>query len=112
MLAQKFRLTKPGDFKLIFQQGQKIFTPLFVIRYQPSRLANSRFTVIVSNKISKQAVARNKIKRRLREIIRLNISQFKQNYDLIITVLAPAVQATYVDLEKAYLSALKKYKLF
>jgi len=111
MLAQKYRLSRPGDFKLIFQQGRKISTPLFLIRYQPNNLAYSRFTVIVANKISKQAVVRNKIKRRLREIIKLNFSKLKQNYDIIITAKAPAVIATYAELEKDYLLALKKYKL-
>jgi len=111
MLAQKYRLSKQSDFKLIFQQGKKIFGPFFIIRYLPNNLENSRFTVIVSNKISKKATVRNKIKRQLREIIRLNLSKFKYNNDIIITVLSAAVKEDYLNLEKNYLELLKKYKL-
>lgn len=77
MLKKQLRLAKTQDVQKVFAHGRAFFNPFFTVRFKPSNLEASRFTVVVSTKVSKKAVQRNRIKRVLREFLRLNISKFK-----------------------------------
>lgn len=61
--------------------------PLFAIKYvlNPRRKAY-RLAVVVSRKVHKSAVARNRIRRRLYEIVRQLEEDIVQPYDIVITV--------------------------
>jgi len=111
MLAKIFRLSKQSDFKNVFSNGRKVFGKVFNIRFLPNLEKSSRISVIVSNKISKKATARNLIKRRVREIIRKILPKLKQNYDIIITVLSPASSLDFHQLESEVVSGFKKSNL-
>jgi len=111
MLAQKYRLVKQSDFDLVFKNGRKAFNRLFFVRFAPNSRENCRFGVVISNKISKKAVVRNRLKRQTREIIRLNLSKFIQNIDVIINILKPSLECDYNELEQEIMGLFKKSKL-
>lgn len=111
MLSQKYRLVKQSDFSLVFKNGKKAFGRLFFIRYTPNNKENSRFSVVISNKISKKATIRNRARRQVREIIRLNLSKFKQNLDIIINILKPSLDCSYEELEMEMLKILKDNRI-
>lgn len=83
-LPKKYRLTNKSGIEKVFKKGRIINSNLFLIKSHYNQSVFSRFTIIVSSKISKKAVIRNRIKRRLREIIRLNILKIKPGHDFII----------------------------
>ena len=62
-----------------------------IVKAMDNNLSRSRVGFIVNNKIDKRATARNRIKRQLREIIRLNLFKIKGNNDIIIIV-KPAIK--------------------
>lgn len=72
MLKKSHRLAKTTHVKTVFAKGRGFFNGLFTIKFL-KRGEVSRFTVVVSTKVSKNAVVRNRIKRVLREYIRLHI---------------------------------------
>ena len=111
MLAKTYRLAKRSDFDHLFKCGKKINFPIFTIRYLDNGLNKSRFAVVVSNKISKKATERNKIKRRVREIIRTNLSNFRQHSDLLISVLPPIKSLDYSELREKTINILQKYQI-
>lgn len=111
MLSQKFRLAKREDFKKVFQKGKKDFNVFFGLRYLINNLENCRFAVVVSTKVSKKAVIRNKLKRQTREIIKSVLDKFDNNFDIIVNILPKAVDGDYHQLEKELLTILKKNKL-
>ena len=111
MLAKNFRLSKQKEIKQVFDKGSKYFGKFFIIRFCPNLEDNCRFVIIVSNKISKKATVRNKLKRQIREIIRLNLDKFNLNYDIIITVLNNRLDKDYDELQDCLLQDLKKAKL-
>ncbi|MFA5188192.1 MAG: ribonuclease P protein component [Patescibacteria group bacterium] len=90
MLKKIYRLRKKNDFAKVSQEGQTAYAPVFLIRYVKNDLNMSRFGLIVSTKVSKKATQRNLIRRRLSELIRLNISSIKNGYDIII-ILSPKI---------------------
>ena len=75
MFAKKNRLAKTSDVQKVFARGRAFFNPLFNLRYLPGR--EHRFTVVVSTKVAKSAVRRNRIKRVAREFIRLRMQDLK-----------------------------------
>lgn len=70
MLKREFRLRKKSDFLEMREKGRKLSSPLFGLVYLKSE--KSKFGWIVSKKISKKAVDRNKIRRRLAEVVKNN----------------------------------------
>jgi ribonuclease P protein component len=64
----------------------------------------------VSTKLG-HAVVRNRVRRRLREIFRLNQSGLAQGYDMILVARTRAVGAEYRELERAFLSVCGKLGL-
>jgi ribonuclease P protein component len=78
----------------------------------PNGLAISRFGIIVSAKISKKAAIRNKIKRQIREIIRLQLQNIKSGQDNAIIVLAPIISENYQTIEKELNQIFKRLRLY
>jgi len=82
MLKKANRLTKQKDFDLVLKQGQGIKNRVCFIKFKANQVGVTRFGFIVSKKIAKSAVKRNKIKRRLRHIVKENQNFFKQGVDI------------------------------
>ncbi len=74
MLLKVNRLKKNKDFERVFKKGQIFKEDFLVLKIFPNNLKSSRFGFIVSQKVSKKAVLRNKIKRWLKAAI---LSQLK-----------------------------------
>ncbi|RJR30985.1 ribonuclease P protein component, partial [Candidatus Parcubacteria bacterium] len=69
----------------------------------------NRFAVVVSAKISKKATVRNKIRRRIYEILRINLTRMENGYDMIVIV-SPDIIKNYKEIERVLLGILKKIK--
>ncbi|OGF25732.1 ribonuclease P protein component [Candidatus Falkowbacteria bacterium RIFOXYB2_FULL_47_14] len=87
MLKKINRLTKKKEFENVHKKGRPSFDKIMGVKTVGNELKLNRFGIIVSIKISKQAVIRNKVKRRLREAVRLEIDDLKPGNDIIIITL-------------------------
>ncbi|MFA6897347.1 MAG: ribonuclease P protein component [Patescibacteria group bacterium] len=109
MLNKEFRLRKQKDFDRVFGKGGSFFSQDFLaLKVAPNDFACSRFGFIVSNKISKSAVKRNRIKRLLRESVRLRWAQIKPGFDVALMARADVSERSFEDVDKAVDSLLKK----
>lgn len=108
MLQKNHRLHKEEDIKRVLRKGRSFKTPLFTVYSALNAEATSRVGVIVSNKISKKAVVRNKIKRRLRNALKGNKEHFKRNVDVLVVAKNAAAEAEYKDMKQTLSFALKK----
>ncbi len=71
MIAQKFRFHGHASLKYVFTRGQQNRSKFFSVKYVKNpRRRNPRLAVVVSKKIHKSAVKRNRIRRRVYEIAR------------------------------------------
>ena len=115
MLSKENRITKKKDFDKVFSQGKTVSSSFFFIRYLDTETfikdGNSRFAVIVPMAVSNKAVARNKIKRRLRMIIYNLFPKIKTNFDITITVKQKAKDQKKLDLEAGLIKALNRARL-
>lgn len=94
MIANKYRFHGHGSLKFLFKNGASTRDKLFGLKYivNPKR-QHPRIAVIVSKKIYKSAVKRNRIRRRIFEVIRVYwlAHNHNTNLDIAITVLSPGV---------------------
>ena len=111
MLAKQHCLAKERDFKKVNAMGRSFFSPYLRLKYLANRSEDSRFAVVVSLKASKKAVERNRIRRQLQEVLRLNRSKITAGNDIVISVNSKAIGKEQQVLEKDVLALLTKAKL-
>ena len=96
-------LTKPEDFARIHGQGKWLGGGLIGMKSRPSDLPLARYGFVVSKRVGK-AVVRNRVKRRLREILRQ--LYLKPGADIIFSARPQAAEAEYGALETSVLKLL------
>ncbi|MDP3784571.1 MAG: ribonuclease P protein component [bacterium] len=98
MLAKKFRLSSRRDIEKVLKKGRILKTDHFSMRFLLNNLVSSRLGFIVSAKAARQAVGRNLLKRRAREIIRKKIKNFKKGYDVLFIFFKSASALSFSEL--------------
>jgi ribonuclease P protein component len=116
MLRRKYRLSKDNDFKKFSKVNRAVYSPIFILKFINNQLPVSRYGLIVSSKVSKKANKRNLIRRRLNEIIRLNLDKIKKGVDVLIIISPKIINNQgkvmgYQEIENNLLNALRKIKL-
>ncbi len=87
MLPKVNRIRKKKDFEAIFKNSKSFKNNLFIFKIAKNNLGINRFGFVVSQKVSKKAVVRNKIRRRLSEIIKAKFHTIKNGTDIVIIAL-------------------------
>ncbi len=95
MLAKSRRLRLTRDFERVFAVRQTIHAPLFKIKVAQNKLGYTRCAVVVSTKVSKKAVVRNRIRRRAWNIIAKNIEQLPKGLDIVCMASPLATRADF-----------------
>ena len=103
-------LKKNSDFRRLYTRGNSAVTPYMVVYSRRNRGGENRLGYTVSTKLG-HAVTRNRVRRRLREIVRLNTPRLKSGYDIVIVARTRCVGAEYRKMEAAFLKACEKLKL-
>ena len=78
-----------------------------VLYARPNRSSTNRVGVTVSKKLG-CAVVRNRVRRRLREVYRLNEDLFTPGWDIVVVARSRCVTAEFQQLTHAYLSLAQK----
>ena len=81
-----------------------------VLYCRKNKLDHNRLGLTASTKLG-HAVVRNRVRRRLREIYRLNAHRLKDGWDLVIVARTRCVEGRYGRMEEAFLSACEKLGL-
>jgi len=93
------RLLRPQDFRQVYDQGAKYTCPLFAAFYlradEPDEL---RFGFTCPRALGK-AVLRNRIKRRLRECVRLRIDCFPKGFRIVFNPRRANLEAPGVEID-------------
>lgn len=113
MIARKHRFHGHGSLRYVYQHGQTVRGPMLSLKFVPnSRRSAYRLAIVVSKKVNKSAVTRNRIRRRLYEAVRRYESRIRSPHDMVLTVFSEQLATLPAsDLDKLVASQLKKAKI-
>ena len=98
------------EFRRLYQRGKSAAGGTMVLYCRKNKLDHNRLGLTASTKLG-HAVVRNRVRRRLREIYRLNAHKLSSGYDIVIVARTRCVGGDYWKMEKAFLSACEKLGL-
>lgn len=101
-------LTKSEQYALVYNKGSSWANSLLVMKALPNGLTFSRYGFSVSRRVG-GAVARNQLKRRLREILRSLL--LEPGWDIIFIVRSQAAGANFAGMKKSVYGLLSRAKL-
>jgi ribonuclease P protein component len=111
MLPRINRIKKKKDFEKIFKNSVSLKNNLFILRIAKNDLGLNRFGFVVSQKVSKKATVRNKIRRRLSEAIRDEVKNIENGTDLVFVVMRGMDKKDFSETKKTINEALIMAKL-
>lgn len=111
MLPRENRLKKDKDLQYVYKRGRSFFTKDLGIKYVKNQFNVSRFAFIVSTKLDKRAVRRNRLKRQMSEIFRNRLKDIKKGFDLVVIARNIELSCDFKGLERNVDFILKKTKL-
>ncbi len=92
MLGRTHRFHGYGSLRPVYRHGSTVRGSLMSLRYRPNtRRRNYRVAVVVSKKVHKSAVTRNRIRRRLYELCRRQLAGLQGGHDIVVTVFSDTV---------------------
>lgn len=99
MLPRDLRLRANRDFQQVYRRGRSWAHPLLALHVLP-QTEGKRVGISVSRKVGK-AVVRNRVRRRLRELLRTRIGCWKTGFDAVFVVRQAAAPAEFAELAEA-----------
>ena len=99
MISKKFRFHSRGGVRYTYQNGKTIRGSKISLIFADNSRNHQRYAVVVSKKTLKSAVGRNRIRRRLYEVIRAELPRIEKPVDCIFVVYSKDVlNADYKEL--------------
>jgi ribonuclease P protein component len=110
MISQAHRFHGRNSLRFVYHRGQNVRGGSVSLRFvENTRRRSYRVAVVVSRKVSKSAVVRNRIRRRIYEIVREHARELHKPLDLVFTVYGEDVAELPQDtLKEVILSQLDK----
>ena len=101
MLNRKYRFHSRGGVRYVYQKGKTVRAAKMSLVFVPNLKGCTRVAVVVSKKVEKTAVGRNRIRRRIYEVIRKNFELVPKATDYVFVVFSRDVLTMpFKELEK------------
>ncbi|MBK8900747.1 MAG: ribonuclease P protein component [Anaerolineaceae bacterium] len=110
MLPHPHRLRRAADLKAVQQHGRSWRHPLCILVVGQGGAEVSRFAFIASRRVGK-AVIRNRVRRYLREAVRLHLDEIQPGWDCVWIARPLLPEATFAEVETAVLQLLARSEL-
>ncbi|MFH1171121.1 MAG: ribonuclease P protein component [bacterium] len=100
MLPRQHRLTRERDIRHLLRGGRVARGRVLQLRSRYCGGGTLRFTVVVSTRVSKKAVIRNRLRRQVRALLQHRLPRLPRGYDFLISILARNPLPTYDDFRR------------
>jgi ribonuclease P protein component len=102
------RILRSAEFRSVYDHGIRITSPMFAaFCLARTGQSSARMGLTVPRALG-GAVARNRIKRRFREVFRLHRAEIGPQWDIVINPRRSALSAPFGDLERAFAKVIEK----
>lgn len=100
MLAHQHRFHGPNSLRFVYRNGKTTHSHICKVKYLPNpRRKDSRFAIVVSKKVHKSAVGRNRIRRRFYESIKHQLPDIKPGMDIVVIIVSgEALSTSFEDI--------------
>ena len=93
MLASSYRFHGYGSLKYVYKKGDVYRSRILHVKTTSNQRRNkSRVAVVVSKKVNRSAVGRNRIRRRVYEIVRSELDSIVGVHDIVVIVVSAEVR--------------------
>jgi ribonuclease P protein component len=99
---KEFRLLRRGEFRRVYDEGQRRSTPLCAIFFRPNGLPWTRLGITAPARLG-SAVVRNRAKRRLREVFRRHRAAIPAGWDIVLNPREAVVNVRFPTLVREIL---------
>ena len=110
MLPESQRLRNRRDFRLVYSRGRSFVNPMLVLYARPTGQGPVRVGFSISKKVG-GAVDRNRIKRRLRVIMRAHAAKLRPGHDVVLVGRTRLKDATFREIQATVQELLRRAKL-
>ncbi|OLN34031.1 ribonuclease P protein component [Desulfosporosinus metallidurans] len=104
MLKRKFRLRSKSGFQAIFENGENYsvkHVAIYILK------GPKKFGFIASKKVG-NSVQRNRARRLMREVVRLHMSEIRNDIQIIFIARVRIRGVSYMEVEKSMMNMLKR----
>jgi ribonuclease P protein component len=109
MLAKRYRFHSRGGVRYTYQRGKTVRSAEVSLVFVENSRGKQRFGVVVSKKVLKSAVGRNRIRRRVYEVIRGELVKLKKPVDCIFVVYSKEIgNMPFEELQKSMQDLLRQ----
>jgi ribonuclease P protein component len=105
--SKRTRLTNSPDFERVYRQGAACKGRLFSVHAFPNEFGTPRLGLSVSRRVG-NAVTRNAVRRRLREVFHSALPGIVGSWDLVVSARPEAAEASLRELREEFAGALRK----
>ena len=101
------RLTDSPEFERVYSRGAAYRGRLFTVHAFPNEFGTPRLGLSVSRKVG-NAVTRNLVRRRLKEVFYSALPEIPGNLDLVVSARPAAAEADFRELDEEFARSLRK----
>ena len=109
-MKRAWTLKENYEFRRVYQRGSSAVNGSMVVYCRKNRLGRTRLGITASTKIG-NAVTRNRARRRLREVYRLNSPRLRSGWDIILVARGRTLTAPWKELNETFLRLCRKLNL-
>jgi ribonuclease P protein component len=102
-----FRLLHRSEFRRVYDEGQRRSASLCTVFFRPNGLPHSRLGITTPARLG-NAVQRNRLRRRVREVFRLNRANLPGGWDLLVNPRQAVGKVPFATLQKEILRLFPK----
>ena len=105
--SKRTRLTDSPEFERVYRQGAAYRGKLFSVHAFPNEFDTPRLGLSVSRRVG-DAVTRNAVRRRLREVFYSTLPEIPGSLDLVVSARPAAAEANFRELNEEFVRSLRK----
>ncbi|MHC6181545.1 ribonuclease P protein component [Clostridium sp. JNZ X4-2] len=106
-----YRIKKNAEFRVVYKRGRSFSNNLLVLYIYRNKKNINRLGISISKRVGK-SVERNRIKRLIKEICRLDVKDIKIGYDLVFIARNLSNGKNYIEIGNSIKNLIKKAGLY